>query len=222
MPINNQELLKQVHFTGEADCQEFHPHPLRPSLCTDCNKLFSKHEPGAIPNDEALLQALAHSTKAEKTPDRILTTSSGGGLYLGGFRGVINTQFLREANVTHIVNTAKGLEIFGPKYLVELNWEDTETWLIPDSDIRTLCNYIQTGLDMQGQSVFVHCAQGKSRSSTAVVAYVMVAKGLSLKESLGLVQSLHKMAEPNPHFMKRLEEFEKSELLQELRQAIRI
>ena len=63
-------------------------------------------------------QALAHSTKAEKTPDRILTTSSGGGLYLGGFRGVINTQFLQEANVTHIVNTAKGLEIFGPKYLV--------------------------------------------------------------------------------------------------------
>lgn len=30
----------------------------------------------------------------------------------------MNTQFLREANVTNIVNTAKGLEIFGPKYLV--------------------------------------------------------------------------------------------------------
>ena len=44
---------------------------------------------------------------------------------------------------------------------LELNWEDTETWLIPDSDIRTLCSYIQTGLDMEGQSVFVHCAQVK-------------------------------------------------------------
>lgn len=32
----------------------------------------------------------------------------------------MNTQFLREANITRIVNTAKGLEIFGPKYLVSL------------------------------------------------------------------------------------------------------
>ena len=33
----------------------------------------------------------------------------------------MNTQFLREANITRIVNTAKGLEIFGPKYLVSLS-----------------------------------------------------------------------------------------------------
>lgn len=30
----------------------------------------------------------------------------------------MNRQFLKDHNITHIVNTAKGLEIFGPKYLV--------------------------------------------------------------------------------------------------------
>lgn len=30
----------------------------------------------------------------------------------------MNTDFLQKEKVTHIVNTAKGLEIFGPNYLV--------------------------------------------------------------------------------------------------------
>ena len=30
----------------------------------------------------------------------------------------MNTEFLRKEGISHIVNTAKGLEIFGPKYLV--------------------------------------------------------------------------------------------------------
>ena len=30
----------------------------------------------------------------------------------------MNVEFLKKESVTHIVNTAKGLEIFGPKYLV--------------------------------------------------------------------------------------------------------
>ena len=40
-------------------------------------------------------------------------------MFLGGFKSVINVQFLQESNIGHIVNTAKGLEIFGPKYTVE-------------------------------------------------------------------------------------------------------
>ena len=57
------------------------------------------------------------------TPSCIIppdTTSSGGlgGLYHGTFRAVMNTDFLKKEGVTHIVNTAKGMEIFGPKYTV--------------------------------------------------------------------------------------------------------
>ena len=43
-----------------------------------------------------------------------------GGLYHGSFRAVMNTDFLKKEGVTHIVNTAKGLEIFGQKYTVRL------------------------------------------------------------------------------------------------------
>ena len=37
---------------------------------------------------------------------------------MGGFKSVLNPQFLKESKIGHIVNTAKGLEIFGTKYIV--------------------------------------------------------------------------------------------------------
>ena len=43
-----------------------------------------------------------------------------GGLYHGSFRVVMNTDFLKKEGVTHIVNTAKGMEVFGPKYTVSV------------------------------------------------------------------------------------------------------
>ena len=132
MPVTNLQLLNQVHFTGEAQCKGFRPNPLRPNFCTECNKLFDKHRADLIPDDECLLQvrcyikilstnvilqfmqALAYSQKAEIIPSTILPLND----KEGGFRGVMNAEFLKDLKVKYVVNTAKGLEIFGPKYLV--------------------------------------------------------------------------------------------------------
>lgn len=43
-----------------------------------------------------------------------------GGLWHGGFKAVMNHDFLKREHITHIVNTARGLEMFGPKYTVSL------------------------------------------------------------------------------------------------------
>ena len=57
-----------------------------------------------------------------KTPSCILPREAGlGGLFHGGFKAVMNVDFLKKEGVTHIVNTAKGLETqFGPRYAVRL------------------------------------------------------------------------------------------------------
>jgi len=66
-----------------------------------------------------LIQALEYSQQGEKVPSCVLdATDQWGGLYLGGYRAVMNEKFLKTQKVSSIVNTAKGLEIFGPKYLV--------------------------------------------------------------------------------------------------------
>ncbi len=62
--------------------------------------------------------------------------------------------------------------------------------------------------------------QGKSRSATAVISYVMASQGKSFEESLSLVQRQRKMAEPNPTFTRTLKVFEKSQELRELRTVL--
>ena len=55
------------------------------------------------------------------TPSCILNHDESGklgALFHGGFKAIMNVYFLKEERVTHVVNTAKGLEIFGPKYCV--------------------------------------------------------------------------------------------------------
>ena len=55
-----------------------------------------------------------------KIPSCILPHEAGlGALFQGGFKAVVNVDFLKKEGVTHIVNTAKGLESqFGPRYTV--------------------------------------------------------------------------------------------------------
>ena len=140
-----------------------------------------------------------------------------GGLFLGGYRPSINRQFLQRQHVTHILNTAAGLvTFFGPKFetsvktiVNELNieyltlyWDDDADFEIPIDDIIKGLTFIQNGLT--SGNVLVHCAQGKSRSSTIVVAYVMASMKLSCVKALEYVQERRKMAQPNPGFLKRL------------------
>ena len=65
------------------------------------------------------MQALEFSQSQEKVPSCIEKRGGGrGGLWHGGFKSVMNREFLQAEEVTHIVNTARGLEMFGAKYTV--------------------------------------------------------------------------------------------------------
>lgn len=110
----------QIHFSGQTDCPSFQPHFLKPNFCTSCSKLIDKHTEEAVHSDSAIIKALEFSQKGEKTPSLILErTDTVGALYLGGFKAIMNDEFLVEQNIGAVVNTAKGLEnIFGPNYTV--------------------------------------------------------------------------------------------------------
>ena len=85
--------------------------------------------------------------------------------------------------------------------------------------MRDLLNRTHDALVEDNKSVLVHCAQGKSRSVTIAVAYLAKfgtdSKGtLTVAESLKLVQSQRRMAEPNHNFMTQLLEMEKKKVFQ--------
>ena len=67
----------------------------------------------------------------------------------------------------------------------------------------------------EGKSVLVHCAQGKSRSTTLVLAYLMVLNRTNLKTPKSC-ETKRRMAEPNKNFMKRLKNFENNFLAYEI------
>ena len=55
--------------------------------------------------------ALEYTTRGKRRPSEILP-----GLYLGGLDAVLNSKFLKSANVAGICTAAGGLDMFGPKW----------------------------------------------------------------------------------------------------------
>ena len=63
--------------------------------------------------------------------------------------------------------------------------------------------------------------QGKSRSTTAIIAYLMALDGgRNYAESLNFVQERRRMANPNPTFSRRLQDFARSASLKKLRREL--
>jgi len=226
--------INQICFTNEANCNKFKGHMLKPNMCTNCLKDVSKHNAETV-SKEDLIKALETTQKGEKTPSMILSANTNEGLgklYLGGFKAAINNDFLKDENVKGIVNTTgDGLfQLYGNKFQetyksaassndiesLYVQWEDSISYDIPMDDLKRVIEFIHE-VRQSNKAVLVHCAQGKSRSTTAVVAYLMVKEKLTSQQALQLVQEERKLAQPNIHFIHFLSEFEKSDLLKELR-----
>jgi len=149
------------------------------------------------------------------------------------------TKFCQEKKITCIVNAAGGLEKMyvgwalhhipalektGIQFL-RLGWNDAPQQLLwKDSKWDQLIEAITfvDGALRSGNNVLVHCAQGKSRSGTIVVAYYMAKQQLNVEESLKVVKQKRSMVEPNSGFLQQLHEFEQSTELQNLRQVISV
>lgn len=56
----------------------------------------------------------------------------------------------------------------------------------------------------EGLPVLVHCSVGKSRSTSVVIAYLMIHKGMTFKEAMTLTRSKRARAYPIMHFWKEV------------------
>ena len=144
-------------------------------------------------------------------------------LITGGYKAAINTNWIKENNVSLIVNTARGMDyILGPKFargiakrkeacpdteILELLMDDDLQQKLDIEDLRQTASRIMTSLKA-GSSVLVHCMQGKSRSSTVVVASLCLEWRRPVMEVLAFVQEKRNMAEPNYNFMTQLKKME--------------
>jgi protein-tyrosine phosphatase len=88
-----------------------------------------------------------------------------------------------------------------------LEWEDSATQIIDPPELMEVLERMKVTL-RSGRSVLVHCAQGRSRSSTVVIAYLVATSGMPVDEALRFVQARRDMAQPNANFLRQLEAME--------------
>ena len=169
-------MSSQLVFTGEAGCPEFSPNRFKADMCRLCQSRIHSHS-GAT--EAEIARALEFSVS--NVPSSVWSPHQGAGqLYLGGYKAAINTTFLKTAQVSLVVNTARGLDqVLGPKYLAALERRRTECpqlevleVLMNDdleqelsiADLLTVYQAVIKSLNA-GQSVLVHCAQVKSQTN---------------------------------------------------------
>ena len=194
----------------------FVPHPFKRQTCSNCSKPALQHSSAT---DEQILLAIQLSLS--DSPSEILP-----GLYVSGYKAAMSLGALEKAGITHVINTAKGIKDFFPTFkehpercqYLHLDMLDTETEDL-SGRLTTSLTFISDSIQGRGR-VLVHCMQGKSRSGSVAVAYVMVAEGLGYEEALKVVQLKRPVVEPNNNFERQLKEFEVSELCRELRRTL--
>ncbi|XP_050300754.1 dual specificity protein phosphatase 22-like [Anthonomus grandis grandis] len=138
------------------------------------------------------------------------------GLYVGNYRDSKDSSQLAKHNITHIVaihDTAR--RIHSDKHYLCVMASDT-----PDQNLTqyfSLCNDFIHAARLRDGNVLIHCLAGMSRSVTVAVAYIMSVTTLNWKDALKVVRAGRNVANPNLGFLKQLEEFECTRLIDERR-----
>ncbi|XP_054130870.1 dual specificity protein phosphatase 15 [Melozone crissalis] len=128
------------------------------------------------------------------------------GLYLGNFVDAKDLEQLSRNKITHIVSIHES-----PQPLLK-----DITYLripLPDTPEANIKRHFKECISfihqcrLHGGNCLVHCLAGISRSTTVVVAYVMVVTELSCQEVLDAIRTIRPVANPNPGFRQQLAEF---------------
>jgi len=227
-------LRLQFHFKNTTNCALFAPNQFTKIKCKDCSYRIEDHRSEAVA-DEYVLIAISDAQGKDGANIILESSDDNGELHLGGYTSC-TTKYVKDKKITHVINAARGLEGFfvgwgkqipnvealGVKFL-RLDWDDSETQIIWRQSrwdqLEEAILFIESARKTKG-NVVVHCAQGKSRSATVVVAYIMAKQGLDTEQALKVVKAKRSIAEPNNNFMYQLKQFESSPELERLRKEM--
>jgi protein-tyrosine phosphatase len=124
-------------------------------------------------------------------------------LYLTNYRGAADLEALKKIGVSHIV--AMGTEFLDDEmegmtyYKKEISDSASEAETMGES-LRDVAAFIQKATAAKG-CVLVHCAAGISRSSTVVLAYLMIHRSQLLRDAFRHVLRRRRCIWPNDGFM---------------------
>jgi len=134
-------------------------------------------------------------------------------LFIGDGGAAKNTFYLKKIRMTHVLNAAEGsgpgyvdtdpdfYRVFGIKYK-GLKLQDAVHTNIA-MYFNSAANYIDEALTQDNGKILVNCMMGMSRSSTCVLAYMMLKRNMSALQALKEVRK-HREVKPNDGFLRQL------------------
>lgn len=125
-------------------------------------------------------------------------------LLLGTRETAMNLQELLRLNVTHILNMSGDLPNTFPQHFVykKINVRDSAEEDI-GKHFQSIVKFIKRAEDCKGR-IYVHCTAGASRAPTAVLAFLIYHRDVTLVDAYKYVQALRPVVKPNTHFLFQL------------------
>ncbi|KAK7399275.1 hypothetical protein VNO78_10455 [Psophocarpus tetragonolobus] len=154
---------------------------------------------------EHILERIALISDAASTEKPSAVTSS---LFIGGALAARSVYILQYLGITNILCLCTN-EI-GQSETQYHDLFEYKNYSVCDSDdynissiFEEACDFIDY-VEQTGQRVLVHCFEGRSRSVTLVLAYLMLRKKYTLLEAWQALKRVHRRAQPNDGFAKIL------------------
>ncbi|KAK9117693.1 hypothetical protein Sjap_016640 [Stephania japonica] len=154
---------------------------------------------------EHVLERIALISDAANTEKPSSITSN---LFIGGALAARSVHSLQHLGITHILclcsneigqSDSQYPDLFEYKNFSIFDNEDTQICDIFEEAFEFI-----DGVERSGGKVLVHCFEGRSRSATLVLAYLMQRKSLTLLEAWNTLKKAHRRAQPNDGFAKAL------------------
>lgn len=154
---------------------------------------------------EHILERIALISDAANTEKPSSITTS---LFIGGALAARSAFTLQHLGITHILclcsneigqSDSQYPELFNYKNFSICDDEDTNIGII----FEEASDFIDD-VERIGGKVLVHCFEGRSRSATLVIAYLMLRKNLTLLQAWNALKRVHRRAQPNDGFAKVL------------------
>lgn len=159
---------------------------------------------------EHILERIALISDAANTEKPSLII---GNLFIGGALAARSVYTLQHLGITHILCLCSN-EI-GQSDSQYPDLFDYKNFSIFDNEDTKISNLFEEASDFidsvghLGGRVLVHCFEGKSRSATVVLAYLMLRKDFTLLEAWNALKRAHRRAQPNDGFAKTLLDLDK-------------
>ncbi|XP_057520123.1 dual specificity protein phosphatase PHS1 [Amaranthus tricolor] len=160
---------------------------------------------------EHILERISLISDAANTEKPSLVTNS---LFISGALAARSIYTLQHLGITHVLclcsNELGQSDSQFPELFEYRNFSISDE---EDSNISSIfteaCDFIDN-VERASGKVLVHCFEGRSRSATTVLAYLMLRKKYTLLEAWNTLKKVHRRAQPNDGFAKILQDLDKT------------